>query len=55
MTENFSISVRADIKGIQKKLDALAFKQMPFATATALTTDLVKMVQAAEGEHQEGI
>lgn len=41
------ISVRSNIKQISKGLSALAYKQVNFATATALTA-LAKEVQAAE-------
>jgi hypothetical protein len=44
------ISVRSNIKEISKKLNALAYKQIDFATALALT-DLAKQVQAAEEEN----
>lgn len=43
----FEISVHSNIKEISRKLSALAYKQMPFATASALTM-LAKEVQAAE-------
>jgi hypothetical protein len=43
----FEISVRSNVKEITKSLSALAYKQLPFATATALTM-LAKEVQAAE-------
>ncbi|MTK12692.1 MAG: hypothetical protein F8N39_11585 [Clostridiaceae bacterium] len=32
-----SISIRSDIRALQRSLDNLAYKQLPFATATALT------------------
>ena len=41
------ISVRTNIKELSKKLEAFANKQIPFATAQALTS-LAKMVQAGE-------
>lgn len=41
------ISVRSNVKEITKKLSELAYKQLPFATATALTM-LAKEVQADE-------
>lgn len=43
----FEISVRSNVKEISKSLSALAYKQLDFATATALTA-LAKEVQAAE-------
>lgn len=42
-----TISVRSNVKEITKKLSALAYKQVDFATARALTR-LAKEVQAAE-------
>lgn len=41
------VSVRSNVKEIQKSLSAFAYKQMPFATATALTL-LAREVAAAE-------
>lgn len=43
----FSISVRADFQAAARGLSALERKQLPFATATALTS-LAKLAQAAE-------
>lgn len=43
----FDISVRADVKDIERKLSDVAYRQMPFATAKALT-NLAKIVQAGE-------
>ena len=42
-----NIDVRSNIKEICKKLDGIALKQVPFASATALTM-LAKKVKAAE-------
>jgi hypothetical protein len=44
---DFSISIASNIKQIQKSLSDLAYKQMPFATATALTS-LAKLVKEEE-------
>lgn len=41
------ISVRADVKKLEKSLNDLAYKQIPFATALALT-NLAKQVQLSE-------
>lgn len=43
----FEISVRADVKKLEKSLNDFAYKQLPFATAQALT-NLGKQVQLAE-------
>lgn len=43
----FDISVRAEIKAITKSLSALAYKQMPYAQARALTA-IAKNVKVAE-------
>jgi len=43
----FEISVRSNVKAISKNLSAFAYKQLPFATATALTM-LAKEVQDDE-------
>lgn len=43
----FEISVHSNVKAISKSLSAMAYKQLPFATATALTM-IAKEVQAAE-------
>lgn len=42
-----SISVRADVKALQDKLDAFRITQLPFAAARALTT-VAQKVKAAE-------
>lgn len=47
-------SVRSNIKEINKSLSDLAYKQIDFATALALT-DLAKQVQAAEKANIESI
>lgn len=44
------ISVRFDVKALNKKLDALASKQLPFATAQAINATL-KIAQEAEREN----
>lgn len=44
------ISVRFDVKALNKKLDALTSKQLPFATAQAINT-VAKKLQAAEREN----
>lgn len=43
----FDISIKSNLEEIQKKLRAFAYKQLPFATATALTA-IAKRVQEAE-------
>ena len=43
----FDISVQSNVNEISKKLGALAYKQVPFATATALTA-IARLVQAGE-------
>lgn len=43
----FDISVRSNLREIERKLGALAQKQLPYATVTALTS-LSKLVQKAE-------
>ncbi len=43
----FEISVRADVKELSKRLDSLAYEQLPFATALAVT-GLARRVQEAE-------
>ncbi|MGJ7611139.1 MULTISPECIES: hypothetical protein [unclassified Variovorax] len=45
----FVINVRAEVKQMERRLSALAYKQMPFATAQGLT-ELAKIVQAGEQE-----
>lgn len=47
MPSPFEISIRADVKKLTSQLSALAYKQLPFATATALTS-LAKEVAAGE-------
>ena len=42
-----AINVRSNIKDISKKLTEFAYKQVPFATATALTS-LAKLVKQGE-------
>ena len=42
-----TISIRADMKVLERKLDDFTAKQLPFATALALT-NLAKLVQAGE-------
>lgn len=42
-----NMSIRSNVKEMSKKLSALAYKQIDFATALALT-DLAKQVQTAE-------
>jgi hypothetical protein len=44
---DFNISIASNIKQIQKSLSDLAYKQMPFATATALTS-LAKLIKEEE-------
>ncbi|KWR88779.1 hypothetical protein [Cupriavidus sp. IDO] len=44
------ISVRFDVKALNKQLDALAVKQLPFATAQAINA-VAKKLQAAEREN----
>lgn len=43
----FDISIQSNINEITKKLGAIAYKQVPFATASALTA-IAKLVQADE-------
>ncbi len=43
----FDISIRSNIREIERKLGALASKQLPYATAVALTS-LAKLVQKSE-------
>ncbi|MDE1901506.1 MAG: hypothetical protein KGI37_07680 [Alphaproteobacteria bacterium] len=47
MGASIDISVRSNIKEFQKSLDNFAYKQLPFATARALTA-LAKRVQTSE-------
>lgn len=49
---SFEMSIRSNVKEIQKKLSALAYQQLPFATATALT-ELAKKVQDAEVKNMQ--
>jgi len=44
------ISVRFDVKALQKSLDAIASKQLPFATAQAINA-VAKQVQAAQRDN----
>lgn len=48
------ISVRTNIKAISRKLDALAYEEVPFATARALTL-LAREVQAGERAGMESV
>lgn len=48
------ISVRSNVKEIERKLNRLAYQQAPFATAVALT-ELAKQVQAAEVKNMEAV
>jgi len=50
----FSIDIRSNIKAFERQVSAFAFKQLPFATALALT-DLAKDVQAAEQENERKV
>lgn len=50
----FDISVRVDVKRIERTLSDLAYKQMPFATARALT-GLAKIVQAGEQDAMKSV
>lgn len=43
----FDISIRSNIREVERKLGALASKQLPYATAVALTS-LAKLVQKSE-------
>ncbi|KAF1003329.1 MAG: hypothetical protein GAK28_04768 [Luteibacter sp.] len=43
----FDINVHANVKQMERKLSALAYKQMPFATAQGLT-ELARIVQRGE-------
>jgi hypothetical protein len=54
MADSFEISIRSNIKQIQKKLSEFAYKQLPFATATALTA-LAKSVQADEIKNLQSV
>lgn len=45
--DSFEISIRSNIKEIQKKLGAFAYQQLPFAQAQA-ATNLAKLVQEDE-------
>lgn len=47
MPSPIDISVRANVKELQRSLSALAYRQLDFATAQALTA-IAKQVQAAE-------
>jgi hypothetical protein len=46
MASGFDISVRADIKALAKSLDNLAYKQLPYATALALSSVAYRVVTA---------
>lgn len=48
------IDIRSNVKALSKKLDAFAYKQLPFAQAIALTA-LAKKVQAAEQTNEERV
>jgi hypothetical protein len=50
----FYIDVKADVKAIQRKMTALAYKQMPFATARALTV-IAQRVQKAERANMKAV
>lgn len=50
----FDISIRADVKALERKLSDLAYRQMPFATAQALTA-LARDVQGAEKKALPGV
>lgn len=50
----FVINVRADVKRMERNLSALAYKQMPFATAQALT-HLARIVQVGEQEAMKSV
>ena len=48
------ISIRSNIKQLEKDLNAFAYKQLPFATATALTA-LAKLVKPAEQANMQKV
>lgn len=50
----FTLNVRSNLKAIEKNLSAFAYKQMPFATATALTA-LAKLVVSAEQTNERQV
>ena len=50
----FDINIRTNIRAFEKKVSALAFKQLPFATAQALTA-LAVDVQAAEQVNEKKV
>jgi hypothetical protein len=50
----FDINVRGDVKGIERTLNDLAYRQMPFATAQALT-GLAKIVQTGEQDAMKSV
>jgi hypothetical protein len=50
----FNISIRADVARVERTLSAFAYKQMPFATAQALT-GLAKIVQAGEQDAMDTV
>jgi hypothetical protein len=51
---DFEISIRSNIKQIQKNLNALAYQQMPFALATGVTA-LAKLVAANEVKNMQSV
>lgn len=50
----FDISVRGDVRALERQLSDLAYRQMPFATAQALTS-LARIVQAGEQQAMTSI
>lgn len=50
----FDINVRVDAKAIERSLSDFAYKQMPFATAQALTS-LAKIVKGGEQEAMKSV
>lgn len=48
------ISIRSDIKRLEKSLNDLAYKQLPFASATAMTA-LAKQVKQAEVQNMSKV
>lgn len=50
----FDVSARVDVKRIERTLSELAYKQMPFATAKALTA-LAKIVQVGEQQAMRSV
>ncbi|MCA8349176.1 hypothetical protein [Burkholderia cepacia] len=49
-----TLSVKADVRALEKKLDALARKQLPFATAQAINATAEK-VREAERENMSKV